>query len=66
MTWLQLMNQVVDWVSGKPYVPNSVQTAFLQGSCLEIHVQTGTVTILSTEEERSKLKEERIKLVSVY
>ena len=32
MTWLQLVNPVVDWGSGKLYVPNSVQTALLQGS----------------------------------
>ena len=29
MTWLQLVNPVVDWGSGKLYVPNSVQTALL-------------------------------------
>ena len=58
MTWLQLVNPIVDWGSGKLYVPNSVQTALLQGSWLEGHVQAGTVTVLSTEEELSKLKNE--------
>ena len=29
MTWLQLVNPVVGWGSGKLYVPNSVQTALL-------------------------------------
>ena len=47
--------------SGKLYVPNSVQTALLQGSWLEGHVQAGTVTVLSTEEELSKLKKEKNK-----
>ena len=59
MTWLQLVNPVVDWGNGKLYVPNSIQTALLQGSWLEGHMQAGTVTVLSTEEELSKLKEER-------
>ena len=58
MTWLQLVNPVVDWGSGKLYVPNSVQTALLQGSLLEGHVQAGRVTLLSTEEELSKLRNE--------
>ena len=66
MTWLQLVNPVVDWGSGKLYVPNSVQTALLQGSWLEGHVQAGTVTVLSTEEELSKLKnEEKATSISV-
>ena len=56
MTWLKLVNPIVDWGSGKLDVPNSVQTALLQGSWLEGQVQTGTVTVLSTEEELSKLK----------
>ena len=66
MTWLQLVNPVVDWGSGKLYVPNSVQTALLQGSWLEGHMQAGTVTVLSTEEELSKLKEEQNQPASVY
>ena len=59
VTWLQLVNPVVDWGSGKLYVPNSVQTALLQSSWLEGHVQAGTLAFLSTEEELSKLKEEK-------
>ena len=43
MTWLQLVNPIVDWGSGKLYVPNSVQTALLQDSWLEGHVQAGIV-----------------------
>ena len=38
MTWLQLVNPVVDGGSGKFYVPNSVQTALLQGFWLEGHM----------------------------
>ena len=34
ITWLQQVNPVVDWGSGKLYVPNSAQTALLQGSWL--------------------------------
>ena len=59
MTWLQLVNPVVDWGSWQLYVPNSIQTALLQSSWLEGHVQAATVTVLSTEEELSILKEEK-------
>ena len=29
MNWLQLVNPVVDWGSGKLYIPNAVHTALL-------------------------------------
>ena len=54
MTWLQL----VDCGNGILYVPNSVETALLQGSQLEGQMQAGTVTVLSTEEELSNEKNE--------
>ena len=31
MNWLQLVNPVVDWGSGRLYIPNAVHTALLQG-----------------------------------
>ena len=30
INWLQLVNPVVDWSSGKIYLPNAVHTALLQ------------------------------------
>ena len=66
MTWLQLVNPVVDWGSGKLYVPNSVQTALLQGSWLEGHMHAGIVTVLPTEEELQSSKRNRIRPASVY
>ena len=51
MNWLQLVNPVVDWGSGRLYIPNVVHTALLQGDWLEGHVQSGTVTVLSSAEE---------------
>ena len=46
MTWLQLVSPVIDWSSGKVYLPNAVHTALLQGDWLEGHVKSGTVTVL--------------------
>ena len=31
VNWLQLVNPVVDWGSGKVYLPNAVHTTLLQG-----------------------------------
>ena len=61
MNWLQTVNPIVDWCSAKFYVPNAVHTALLKGNWLEDHVKVGTVTVLSSEEEFDKLKDERIR-----
>ena len=31
MNWLQLVSPMIDWSSGKVYLPNAVHTALLQG-----------------------------------
>ena len=61
MNWLQTVNPIVDWCGAKLYVPNAVHTALLQGNWLEDHVKVGTVTVLSSEEELDKLKDERVR-----
>lgn len=50
------MNPVIDRDSGKVYVPNAVHTALLQVDWLEGHMKTGTVIVLSNEEDLQKLK----------
>ena len=47
MNWLQLVSPVVDWSSGKIYLPNSVHIALLHGDWLSGHVKAGTVTVLA-------------------
>ena len=59
INWLQSVNPVVDWSGARLYVPNAVQTALLQGEWLEGHMQSGTVTVLSGEEELKRMKERR-------
>ena len=51
INWLQLVNPVIDWNSGKIYLPNAVHTALLQGDWLEGHMKARIVTMLSSEEE---------------
>ena len=67
MNWLKLVSPIVDWCGAKIYVPNAVHTALLKGKWLEDHVKVGTVTVLSSEEELNRLKDERIKSsISVF
>ena len=47
INWLQLVSPVIDWSSGKVYLPNAVHTALLQGDWLAGHVKAGTVTVLA-------------------
>ena len=61
MNWLKLVNPIVDWCGAKLYVANAVHTALLQGEWLENFVKVGTVTVLSSEEELNRLKDERIR-----
>ena len=42
---------MIDWSSGKIYLPNAIHTALLQGDWLEGHVKAGTVTVLAGEEQ---------------
>ena len=60
MNWLQLVNPVVDGGSGQLYIPNAVHTALLQGDWLEGHVQSGTVTVLSSAEELKCMQDQRM------
>ena len=61
MNWLKLVNPIVEWCGAKLYVPNAVHTTLLKGNWLEDHVKVGTVTVLSSEEEFDRLKDERTK-----
>ena len=46
--------------SGKLYVPNAVHTALLQGNRLADHIQSGTVTVPSNEEDLKRMNKERM------
>ena len=57
INWLQLVSPVIDWSSGKVYLPNAVHTALLQRDWLAGHVQAGTVTVLAGEEQLRTMNE---------
>ena len=58
INWLQQVNLVVDWSGARLYVPNAVQTTLLQGDWLEGHMPAETMTVLSSEQELQRMKEE--------
>ena len=60
MNWLQLVNLIVDWGSGRLYIPNAIHTALLQGDWLEGHVRSATVTVLSSAEEFKCIQDQRM------
>ena len=60
INWLQSVNPVVDWSGAQLYVPNAVHTALLQGDWLEGHVQSGTVIVLSSEEDFQRMNDEKM------
>ena len=62
INWLQLVKPVIDWGGARLYVPNVVQTALLQGDWLAGHVQSGTVTVLSAEQELKCMKDSMIQI----
>ena len=61
INWLESVNPLIDWCSGKMYLPNAVHTAFLKGSWLEQQHKIGTVKIISTHEGLEEIKNEDMK-----
>ena len=51
---------MIDWSSGKVYLPNAVHTALLQGDWLEGHVKAGTMTVLAEEEQLKTMNETEV------
>ena len=60
INWLQLVSPVIDWSSGKVYLPNAVHTALLQGDWLAGHVKSGTVTVLAGEEQLQTMNDAEV------
>ena len=61
VNWLELVNPVIDWSSGKVYLPNAVHTALLQGDWLAGHVKAGTVTVLAGQDQLRTMNDAEVK-----
>ena len=47
INWLKHVNPLIDWCSGRVYLPGAVHTALLEGSWLSAEHAIGTVKVLS-------------------
>ena len=56
LTWLKTVNPIVDWLSGKLYAPNAINTSLILGEWMDEQVKIGTVQVLSNEDGLQKLK----------
>ena len=61
LTWLKTVNPIVDWRSGKLYVPNAINTSLILGEWMDEQVKTGTVQVLSNEDGLQQLKDQGLK-----
>ena len=61
LTWLKTVNPIVDWLLGKLYVPNAINTSLILGEWMDEQVKIGTVQVLSNEDGLQKLKDQGLK-----
>ena len=58
MTWLQVADPIIRWSTGDIYIPDSVSSfQRIMGHWLEKQVKTGTVRVLSTNEQLNSLRQ---------
>ena len=48
INWLKTVNPIIDWCSGRIYLPGAIHTALLEGTWLSADHAIGTVKLLST------------------
>ena len=58
---LKSINPLIDWCSGKVYLPNAVYTALLEGKWLSAEHTIGTVRILSDSTGLNNVREDQMK-----
>ena len=58
MTWLKAADPIIRWSTGQVYIPDSILSLQrIMGQWLDKQVKTGTVKVLSTNEELESLKQ---------
>ena len=61
INWLKSINPLIDWCSGKVYMPNAIHTALLEGRWLSAEHTTGTVRVLSDSTGLNNVHEDQMK-----
>ena len=60
INWLKTVNPLIDWCSGRVYLPGAIHTALLEGSWLSSDHHVGTVKILSSTNGLENIKNEAV------
>ena len=61
VNWLKSVNPLIDWCSGKVYMPNAIHTALLEGRWLSSEHAIGTVRILSNSKGLKRIQDDKMK-----
>ena len=61
INWLKTVNPIIDWCSGRVYLPGAIHTALLEGTWLSADHAIGTVKLLSTSVGLESIKDESIR-----
>ena len=58
MTWLKMADPIIRWSTGQIYIPDSISSfQRIVGQWMDKQVKTGTVKVLSTNEQLESLKQ---------
>ena len=60
INWLKTVNPIIDWCSGRVYLPGAIHTALLEGTWLSADHAIGTVKLLSTSVGLKSIKDESV------
>ena len=61
INWLKHINPLIDWCSGRVYMPGAVHTALLNGTWLSSEYAIGTVNVLSNPAKLNDVQNENIR-----
>ena len=60
INWLKTVNPIIDWCSGRVYLPGAIHTALLEGTWLSADHAIGTVKSLYTSVGLESIKDESV------
>ena len=61
INWLKYINPIIDWCSGRVYMPGAVHTALLDGIWLSSENAIGTVKVLSNPAKLNDVQDDKIR-----
>ena len=61
VNWLKYVNPIIDWCSGRVYLPGAVHTALLEGKWVSSEHAIGTVKMLSNPAELKDVQNDHVR-----